>query len=156
MGMNVVLQGPNGEQIRVNPARDIANYWGQLTAAALQHMDDQANWPADLKPLLIEAGVTSEEVVQAALAYTNAMRTAYQRDYNSPMQGLQECGWFNLRPIVRTLVCYRLGQVNTGAWWDGIRDVTAVDTVPACEEDLIKTGLQLAAACNKEIAAAAA
>ena len=150
MGANIVLQGPNGERIRVNPARDVINYWGQLLAKSVEMLQDPATWPEDLKSFMMAEKVTTQELVECAFAIEEACRLAYTGSgFNLPIQALEKTGFTKFRPIVKAAVTMRIGQVSMGAWWYGIRDSVMEGTVPACNEDLIKAGLTLADALNK-------
>lgn len=148
MGANLVLKDDQGRDLRVNPARDIAHFWGQLMAQAMARLDDEELWPAALKPHLKAAGITTELMVQGGLAFVEAMRMACRRGTEKPADALHKSGFLTFHPLIQVAICARIGQVGMGAWWEGIRDAAVEGTIPACHEDLVKTGLGLAATLN--------
>jgi hypothetical protein len=148
MSANIIIEGPNGQSIRVNPARDVANYWGQLLSRAVELLHDHTTWPAPLRPYLEAEGVTPAEMVECGLAIRDACLSALRRGNDSPYDALTAAGFLSHRPIVQAAVVLRIGQVSLGAWWEGIRDSTIEGVVPACHEDLVRAGLLLAEYLN--------
>jgi hypothetical protein len=150
MSSNIVVQGPNGERVRISPARDIAHFWGQLAAKAIDRIDAEEFWPSSLRKLAAEAGVTGGQVADAGMRMARALELATVSGPEIPVDALRLSGFLDCPPLAQAIVMVRLGQVSLGAWWNGIKDATVEGTVPACREDLIRTGVSLAASLNTE------
>lgn len=143
MGLQLVMPAQVGNVIvdtRVSPIRDIAYFWPLAAAECLSNLDDSALWPKDLAAWLKQEGVTTEQLLEAAQAFVNAMQAATHPSYKHPVHALKAHGFFDCSPAARAAVTYRIGMYSTGAWWEGIREATNVADSPIGFGELAKAG----------------
>lgn len=107
-----------------NPDRDLAYCMPHLIMRAFLGLDPdrQEPWIADFCK---SQGITNEDLVKGVEAYTKYLNnTVLDPQFNQPFEALAEAGFFALPSAVQLIICAKLGQVVTSAFFPAIRDVT--------------------------------
>lgn len=142
MSLEVRFIDESGQERRSSPARDVAYFWPQLVDLAITGLlsDKLEPWLQDFKDFHL---VSELEIRQALDAYVTFCRFATDPALETPKEALQASGFLTAHPAAMLLVCAKLGQIVTGAFWAGIRSSTPNAQVPPTVEALRKSAQSL-------------
>lgn len=114
--------GP-AEEIRYNPARDITHLLPALIKAVGERLEDGAFAPMD--KWLAEAGVTMDDLGEAAGAYFKFVAAGVQSPTKTMTEVLEESGWENVRWEAQVATMYYVGAMLSGSFYKGAKDANS-------------------------------
>lgn len=148
-----LMDPETGEKWGFSPLRDIAYFHHQLVDAVFQGLE-KSKWEPWIKDYLDAKGVGEDDVLRAAAAYARFCVLALDPDIKTPAQALEEAGFFSCPTAAQLVICAKIGQVSTGAWWQGIKEATyqgqVIPTIQKLREYALETEQQIISKWAKE------
>jgi hypothetical protein len=126
----------DGDSRKYSPNRDIAYVFPQLCTAAIAGLDSDDLWKGGLGQYLRFRGVTIDDITKAATAFAEGIVLFTKYGMDSPRAALEQAGFFDTHEVAQDAIMMRLGQVFTGAFFTGIRDVTPMGGQPPVHRDI--------------------
>lgn len=142
MGMELVLDGPEGSKIRTNPGRDIAHFWPQIVSLIPQGLAREMQEPW-FKEYLAFKGVNEDQLFLACACFQDFLVLALEPDIKSPLEAITQSGFLNCPVAAQLVILAKLGQLGTGAFWSGIRSASPLHAKPASIERLAKSAARM-------------
>jgi len=126
----------DGDSRKYSPNRDIAYVFPQLITEAIRGLDDESLWQGGLADYLRFRDITVEDIGAAAKAFAQGIVYFTKYGLNSPREALGKAGFFDTPEAAQDAIMMRIGQVMTGAFFTGIRDVTPLGGQPPVQRDI--------------------
>ena len=143
-----------GDGRQYSPDRDIAYLYMPLMKGVLEQLgsDNPLEWEGWYGKLLRDAGVTPADIGDAAkrLGEGIGLFTTDTLQYKTAEDALEESGFLKTKPVIQTVFWALLGQMVTGAFFVGARDVTPMGSRAPHYYDLEATK-QLAAMISERL-----
>lgn len=136
--MQIVATDENNERkFGFSPARDIAYFHHQLLEKAVIGLK-RDNWEPWIRDYLAFAKVSEADVMRAFAAYCKFCKIALIPQDTGPGEDLEAAGFFKCPKAAQLVVCAKIGQVSTGAWWAGIKSAVEAGKVQPVIEHLLQ------------------
>lgn len=130
--MSVQMRFPDGRLY--SPSRDLAYCFHSLAARAIRGLDPDHREPW-VKEYIANNSITDEQLCAAAQTYAKYINTTlFDPSYTDPFAALTAAGFFDLPQAVQILICAKLGQVVSSAFFVSARDVTADASKPPVDK----------------------
>lgn len=121
-----------------NPERDYAYITPTLMRQAIENLDDTDNLV--ISQWRCQHNITADEVVNLVDAFAKA-----QRDFvnaadpvNSFEQALARHGFYDFRPVVRSLFFFSVGEVFCAAWFKAVREVSIIGEESPAQNEMAR------------------
>jgi len=114
----------NPDGFPYSPQRDLANIYLPMMREVMLGLDKE-HWSDARKTAFERDGVTEEMLGKAAMLFAHA-HSLFIREpgITSPEDAFIQAGFMELPEVVRTAMFSRLGEVVTGGFFVGLRDIT--------------------------------
>jgi len=123
--MGIQFREP-GDVLFYSPDRDVAHIWTAVVKVAMRGLD-QVAWPGWLVPFLRANSISESDLTEAASAFVKGVNRCTSAELGSFVEAFSGTGWYELRPELRVVIMARIGEVLTGVYWNGVRQLDIDD-----------------------------
>lgn len=119
--MGLQLHVKNNHDRLYNPDRDLAYCGPHILHRAMLGLDSdkQEEW---IKQVITDNKITDDELEAAARIIAEYMNAVRNTQFVAPVEALTSLGFFELRGIVQTVVCAKIGQITLSLLFTSMRD----------------------------------
>ncbi len=127
--MQIRPKGAGEDAVFYCPQRDIAYCYAPFMKEALQGLRPPF-WPEGMQEVSEKLGATEADMLEGVKALMRAhLQFTNVPDIPDAATALRNAGWFDLPPVVRVMIYYRMGEVLLGGFFVALRDVSKMGEV---------------------------
>lgn len=114
-----------------SPGRDIVYAFPHLLRQVAMGLTEEffkdERWLYDFAQ---KNNISQDEIGAAMIAFVEIIKYGYDPNFKDPKDALEKSGWFALPSATQLLVSAKLGQILTGVYWYGLKQVLSMDDPP--------------------------